>query len=239
MALALLGVCIIAIFSKFSPELVLRFLIITGFTLLIEYLAWRVRKVPNFFPSAGFVTAFIVFLLSEPSTPIYLVLLAPLFAVLQKQFIRPWGNHVFNPAAFGLFVSAFFGNIVSWWGPNLNVLAFWAIILLCGYISQIYIHHWKITVPFWLTVILISFIRSGSITLALSQLSVGAFIFFSLVMLPEPMTAPNGEANKYIYGVLIGILSFVLARVPFSQDPLIASLLLGNATFEIFENIKS
>lgn len=230
MALTLFAVCVVAIVSKFSIDLTIRFLIITGFTLLIEYLFWKVRKVPNFFPSAGFVTAFIVFLLSDPSTPIYLVLLAPTFAVIQKQFARPWGNHIFNPAAFGLFVSAYFGNIVSWWGTNINFLTFWLIILACGYVSQIFIRNWKITLPFLITTILIS--RN------LSQLSVGAFMFFSLVMLPEPMTAPSKDLNKVIYGILIGALSFGLGFVPHIADPLIAALLFGNIGFEVLENLK-
>lgn len=236
MALALLGVCIFAIIGNFSPNLAIRFLVITGFTLLVEYLFWKIRKVPNFFPSAGFVTAFIVFLLSEPTTPIYLTLLAPLLSVLQKQFIRPWQNHIFNPAAFGLFVSSFFGNIISWWGTNVSLFTFLAIILFCGYVSQIYVKHWKITVPFWATTILIVFLRSGSILPALGQFSVGAFVFFSLVMLPEPMTAPNSDRNKVIYGVLAAVLSWAVAFVPFAQDSLIASLLLVNLAFEVLEN---
>ncbi len=237
MAIALLLVCSIAIASKFSLDLLVRFMVIAGFTILIEYIFWKVRRVPNFFPSAGFVTAFIVFLLSEPTTPIYLVLLAPTFAILQKQFIRPWGNHIFNPAAFGLFASSFFGNIISWWGTNINFLAFWAIIFACGYVSQLFVRHWKITVPFWITTILIVFLRSGSFSQGFSQFTVGAFIFFSLVMLPEPMTAPGNDLNKYFYGALIGILGFVIAGIPFVQDPLIASLLLANLGFEVLENL--
>ncbi len=238
MALALLGVSLIAIISKFSPDLLFRFLIITGFTLLIEFIFWKIRKVPNFIPTASFVTAYIIFLLSGPSTPIYLVLLAPLFAVLQKQFIRPWGNHIVNPAAFGLFVSSFFGNNISWWGTNVNMFTFWAIVILCGYVSQIFISHWKITLSFWITVILISFVMTTSFITGFHQFTTGVFMFFSLVMLPEPMTAPSVNLNKYLYGIVIGILSIFVIKIPFIEDAFLASLLLGNLGFEVIENIK-
>lgn len=239
MALALLAVCILAIIGKFSFGLMFRFLEVTTFTLLIEFIFWKIRKVPNFFPSAGFVTAFIVFLISDPSAPIYLVLLAPLISVLLKQFVRPWGNHIFNPAASGLFVSSFFGNILSWWGPNVSTLTFWAVILFCGYVSQIYVRHWKITIPFWVAVFLLTYVLTRDISLGLTQFKVGSTLFFALVMLPEPMTAPNLDINKYIYGAVIGIFTFITVLTPIAQDPSIAALLLGNLGFEVWENKES
>ncbi len=236
MFLSLLAIVIVAISGKFSFDLVFRFLFIFGFTIIFEYFFWKIRKVDPFVPYSGFVTATIIFLLSEPTISIIFPILAAAFGVLQKQFLRPWGNHIFNPAAFGLFLSSYFGNVISWWGTNVNFLSFLVILLATGYVSQITIRNFKITLPFWITTILIFSVRTGFL-LSLNQFEVGAFMFFSFVMLPEPMTAPLRDLNKYLYGILIGTLSFVLAFVSGASDPLILALLIGNLAFEVIENI--
>lgn len=234
MFLSLLGIVIFAIAGNFSVTIVVRYLIIFGFTIGLEYILWKVRKIDPFLPSASFVTATIVFLLSEPSTSIALPILAVAFAVLQKQFIRPWGNHIFNPAAFGLFIGAYFGNIVSWWGPNVSLITLLVTLLACGYVSAIKVGQWKIIIPFLITTALISFIKLGNLG-GLGQLFVGAFLFFTFVMLPEPMTAPQNNWAKPIYGVLVAILPFLLLRVPYISDLQIASLLTGNLIFKFVD----
>lgn len=236
MFLSLFGVAVFAIIGNFSLFIILRYLIIFGFTIGLEYLLWKVRNIPPFVPLASFVTATIVFLLSDPTTIILLPLLAIIFAVLQKQFIRPWGNHIFNPAGFGLLISSFFGNVISWWGPNTGTITFWIIILACGYVSQIRVNHWKITIPYLLTTVVITFILTK--VLVLSQLLVGASMFFAFVMIVEPATAPDKNWNKVFYGISIGALSFVTAQFSFFQDPMISALLIGNLGFEVLENIR-
>lgn len=237
MFLSLFGVALFAVLGNFSLNLVFRYLVILGFTLGLEYLLWKLRKIHPFLPSASFVTATIVFLLSEPSTPIYLVLLAPIFAVLQKQFIRPWGSHIFNPAGFGLLASAYFGNIVSWWGPNTNLITLLIVVLAAGYVSAIKVGQWKIILPFLLTSVLVSFIRSGNLTTALGQLTVGAFLFFSFVMLPEPATAAQNNITKPLYGIMVAIIPFLILSVPNIADLQLASLMAGDAAFKIVDKL--
>lgn len=227
MFLSLLGIAVFAIFGRFSTELIIRYLIIFGFTVGVEYLLWKLRKIGPIFPSASFVTATIIFLLSEPTVPVYLPLIAVVLAVLQKQFIRPWGSHIFNPAGFGLLISAYFGNIISWWGPNTNFITLLIAVFAAGYVSGIRVGQWKIILPFLLTTILVS--RS------LSQLTVGAFLFFVFVMLPEPATAAKGNWTKPLFGILVAVLPFLMISVPNIQDLQLASLLIGNLTFRLIE----
>lgn len=237
MFLSLLGVVIFAVLGNFSIGLAIRYLIIFGFTVGIEYILWKIRGIDPFLPSASFVTATIIFLLSDPSTTFYFPLIAVALAVLQKQFIRPKGNHVFNPAAFGLFFSAYFGNTISWWGPNTNLTTLLVVVLAAGYVSALKIRQWKIILPFILVTVLASFVRSGDLVLSLGQLTVGAFLFFAFVMLPEPMTAAKGNWTKPIYGVLVAVLPFLLIRVPNISDLQIASLLIGNLIFKFVDNL--
>lgn len=234
MFISLFAIVIFAIISNFSIEIIVRYLIIFGFTVGLEYAFWKIRSVNPFLPSASFVTATIVFLLSDPSIALYFPLIAVTLAVLQKQFIRPWGNHIFNPAAFGLFVSAYFGNVISWWGTNTGLISTLVIVLACGYVSAIRMRQWKIILPFLLTVFAFVFVRLG-IDTAISQFSVGSFLFFAFVMLPEPMTAAKGNWMKPVYGFLAAILPFVFINIPYVSDLQLGSLLLGNLIFKFIE----
>lgn len=227
MFLALFGVAVFAIAGNFSFGIILRYSIIFGFTVGFEYILWKIRKIDPFLPSASFVTATIIFLLSEPTTLIYFPLIAVVFAILQKQFIRPWGNHIFNPAAFGLLASAYFGNIVSWWGPNMNLITMLLVLLASGYVSAIRVGQWKIQLPFLLTQVIIS--RS------LGQLWVGAFLFFAFVVLPEPMTAAKNNWTKPFYGILVAALPFLLLKVTMVADIELAALLIGNLIFKFID----
>lgn len=235
MFLSLFAVAVFAIASNFSFLIILRYLAIFGFTLGFEYLLWKVRGINPFLPSASFVTATIIFLLSDPTTIILFPLLAVIFAVLQKQFLRFWGSHIFNPAGFGLFISAYFGNVLSWWGPNISLLTLLITVLAAGYVSGIRVGQWKIQVPFLITTIVLGIFRLGSFSASLSQLTVGAFLFFTFVMLPEPATAAKGNWTKPIYGILVGGLPFLFLNIPFIPDLQLASLLLGNLIFKFID----
>lgn len=235
MFLSLFGVAVFAIAGNFSFLIILRYLAILAFTIGLEYLLWIVRGVKPFVPLASFVTATIVFLLSDPSTLILFPLLAIVFAVLQKQFIRFWDGHIFNPAGFGLFVSAYFGNLVSWWGPNIGILPLLATVFFAGYVSQIRVGQWKITIPFLITTVLLTFLRTGDVASSFAQLTVGAFLFFAFVMLPEPASAAKGNWTKPFYGISVAALPFILINVPLVSDLQLGALLIGNLLFKFID----
>lgn len=239
MFLSLLLIAVFAIGYNFSFLIILRYLVIFGFTVGFEFVLWKIRRVPNFLPSASFVTATIIFLLSDPTTLFVFPLIAVAFAVLQKQFIRPWGNHLFNPAGFGLFISGYLGNVISWWGPNSGTLILFLIVLASGYVSQIRVGQWKITIPFLLTSLLLVFMRTGNLPASLGQFYVGAFLFFSFVMLPEPATAAQGNWTKPIYGILVAVLPFIFAGIPFISDLQLMSLIIGNGVFKVIDRYIS
>lgn len=228
MALVLFAVSAAAIIARFSPELILRYFTILAATLLIEFVFWKIRRIDPFLPSAGVVTATIVFLLSDPKTPIYLTLLAPLFAVATKQFLRFWDNHVFNPAAAGLFLSSLLGNQITWWGPNSSLIVIGIIILGASLVSLFTVRQWSIVIAFALVLLL---------TQGYTQFIAGGTIwFFMLVMLPEPMSAAKGSITKPIYGGLVALVYFVLTRFPVI-DPLLGSLLTGNLIFKFADRL--
>lgn len=236
MVLVLAVLTVLAIFSRFSVDLIVRLILIVGAALTSEFVLWRMRGVTPFLPSAGVVTALIVFLLSDPSSSMLWSIFAVVVGVAGKQLFRSGGRHTLNPAAAGLFVSSFLGNTISWWGTNGTI----ALIIILGgasFVSLYTMRQYAIVIPFVALTIVFSLLLTGSIEAAFGQLSVGAFWFFTLVMLPEPITAAHTQPIKPLYAGLVAFLSFIVAR--FGVDPLIASLLIGNATVRLIEQRRS
>lgn len=235
MAIVLFALSLAALVRFFSFDLLFRFLAIVSITLSAEYAFWRFRKITPFVPSAGIVTALIVFLLSEPSSSSLGAVVAILFAVGVKQFFRPGNTHIFNPAALGLLSGSFFGLVTSWWGIGWGYFPLFGVLACCGYVSFVYARQYLIILPFLTVSILLTIISTGNPMLALNQLLIGPFWFFILVMLPEPMTAARFPKTKVAYGIFLAMLPFLVSKLRFSADPLLFSLLIGNYVFRIIE----
>lgn len=218
-----------------SLELILRLVLILAATLVLEYALWRIRKVAPPVPSAGIVTALIIFLLADPAWPVWLSLVAILVSVTSKQFLRPGNHHIFNPAASGLLAASVLGLPVTWWGISWGMVPLMTTIILAGFVSLYTIRQHKIIISFLAVTLIISTLFTGPQT-AINQLLVGSFWFFTLVMLPEPMTAAHFPKTKLLYGSLVALLSFVVPVLSLPLDPLLVSLLAGNVAIHLLED---
>lgn len=217
-------------------ELVFRLITLVLFTLILEYILWQVRKVSPFVPSAAVVTALIVFLLAHPLASLWQPILACTLAVISKQFIRPGNHHIFNPAALGLLVASFVGLPVTWWGAIGGNPIYMALLILgAGFVVFSSLKQAPIVISFLLTMIVLTSVMSSPTT-AISQLIIGPFLFFTLIMLPEPMTAAKFPKTKLIYGSLVGILSFLPLFTLFGIDSLIGALLVGNGAIRFVKS---
>lgn len=217
---------LLALARFFSTDLLLRLITLILAMLVFEYLLWKLRGITPFRPTAGAVSALIIFLLAS-KTSILLSLFALLVAVAQKQFLRPGGNHIFNPAASGLLLASFFGLPVTWWGVSWGTAPLLATIFGAGYVSLYAIRQHRVILPYLLTSLVVSFLLISH-SAAFNQLLGGSFWFFALVMLPEPMTAAKKPSTRPVYGSLVALLPFLLGRL-LPADPLLISLLAGNA----------
>lgn len=236
MAIVLSILAILAIFNSFSLDIALRLTLIVITTLALEFIFWKIRGVTPFLPSAGLVTALIIFLLADPEAPVHLALLAVAVSVGFKQFLRPQNNHIFNPAASGLLVAGILGLPITWWGAGQGNLPLVVTIIGAGFVSLFTIRQHRIIFSFLITSLLISTFYLGSFEQSVNQLLVGSFWFFALVMLPEPMTAAKLPLSRLAYGTLVAILPFFLANFSLAiADPLLASLLIGNGVSRLLE----
>ncbi|OGH70997.1 MAG: hypothetical protein A2396_02795, partial [Candidatus Levybacteria bacterium RIFOXYB1_FULL_40_17] len=227
---------------NFSFQTVLTGILSVTAAVFSDLLFLKIRKAKLFFPSAAIATGLIVGLLTDPSLPIYFPVLASILAMFTKNFIKI-GRHIFNPASFGLILASLvFGATVSWSGvswqildiSSLQTLLPFIILLSPGFVSLYKMRRWRIILPFLAVYFLgLSFFLKSTSLYFIDP----TVIFFSLVMLPEPMTTPNHPKRQILFGVSVAALTILLSVFIFPSlnlqafDPLIFSLLLGNLLF--------
>lgn len=210
-----------------------------AFDLLISYV--RIRKL--FIPHAAMVTGMILALIVDPNLTWYKIAAIALIAITIKNFIRINNKHIFNPAASGLFIGGLiFGSYVSWWGSsfqysntfNIQTLILYIVLLSPLYVSVYRMRRHVSIISFMITYLVLTLATVGrSPSILLVTLLNPTLIFFSIVMLPEPMTSPSERNRQITYGILTAVLNFIIASnivsgKIFIPDTLIASLLISN-----------
>lgn len=181
----------------------------------------KFKKIRLFFPWAAVVTGLILALVLLPETLVGTRLLAAALAIFSKNFLRIKRKHLFNPAAWGLWLISFFPGNVAWWIDGsplaLKLFLFAAVLSLLGPLKKI-----------GLSLLFLVLAALGRFWLGLPVWP-PVFIFFPLIMLPEPRTSPSAMAQQIPYLLIVFLSANLLARLPVnSGEPFLAALLLGN-----------
>jgi len=232
---------ITAFINNPSQKTLLVFMLSLISTASADLLFVRLRGVKPFFPSGSLVTGSIIGLLTSPDLGWYVPIVISIIAMFSKNFIRFSNRHIFNPAGFGLLVGAIiFGYNISWWGvsfqqfriQNLEFIIYFLVLLSPTLVSILHMKRYRIILSFLIAYALIN--------TTLNSFLDPTVLFFSIVMLPEPMTSPNRHNRQILFGFFVALISiFVsspilnskLSIINFAPDPLIFSLLLGNLVF--------
>lgn len=201
-----------------------------------------VRDKVWYFPLSSLISGFVLAIVSMPDLPFWLLFLLPLLAVFSKQVLH-FGKirHVFNPAGFAMGIVSFFVPIVSWWATSWDTL-FLVILLLPSAFILWRQERWHVALPFVVcySVLLSIFYLMTGISfqnlqgIFMGQLFNGTVLFFSTVMLIEPLTSTfPTRGQRVIYALLVAVfavsVSAILKFVPIQHaDPLIFGLLFGN-----------
>ena len=232
MAFVLFVIFITALIRQPSFLVLFRFLTAVGLAIGVDIMLLKVRKIEPFFPSAGIVTAFIIGLLLAPTLPLVELISAVLLAILSKHFLRIDRKHIFNPAAFGLFFAGLiFGQDVSWWAvsfqqlkpDNLFLFLSFGVLFLPAYISVLRMRRFWTVFPFLLMYSLFRYVLIRNLSFLDPTV-----LFFSLVLLPEPMTTPHKPLKQVVFGIFVAVLSIFISTPISVPDPLIGALLFSN-----------
>lgn len=222
-----------------------------GSVILFDLLFTFVRRGTLFIPFAAIATGLIIALIIDPDAKWYQIATVSGIAMGAKNFIRVSNRHIFNPAAIGLFVGGIiFSQYVAWWGvsfQSIRQVTFQNLILFLILLSPAVVSaHRMRRIYSIITFILAYTVFSHIFTFTLSIPSIvgrmfdPSVLFFSLVMLPEPMTSPINPKRQVLYGLAVASIAQLIAYPTISSnltdkgllpDLFIPALLLGNLLF--------
>lgn len=200
-------------------------------TLDVVYTRLRFKK--WYWPSASFVTGFLIGLIIDPKEPIWIFALAVIAAWFAKQFINIGiRRHIFNPAAFGIMAVALaVGTPVAWWAVAWGKLP---LLILIPAMTRVLFRMKRLWLPLgFLLVYLIYYLTLFDPKTAISAIFDGSLLLFALVILPEPMTSPAVGKYKYIFGPSVAAVSIALTKFNLAEVFLPALLFLNLITFTL------
>ena len=182
-----------------------------------------------------YITGFILALIITPVSPtnavgIGFLIFASVWAMASKYIFALGKKHVFNPAAFGVALSALvIGQSATWWVAGNYALL--PLVLLGGLLITRKIHRFDLVLSFSivsLATIILTTSGTSPLTALLQTFAHSSFFFLGLVMLTEPLTMPPTRFLRFIYGGLVGLLfapNIHLGSLYFSPE---LALLVGN-----------
>lgn len=224
------------------------FVTCVGFSALFDIASTYLRRKKFFIPYAAIVTGLILSLIIDPEASWSQILVICATAMGVKNFARFGNRHVLNPAASGLFFGwMFFGLNPSWWGATLyssgeslfsNVLIY-ALILPIAIISCYRLGRYNTVLSYILFfTLLIGFVTSSFSPSAIIRTIINpGLLFYSLLMLPEPMTSPVNKKRQIMYGSTVAVVNALLVYITFNYpvgnfpDSSLVALFIGNILF--------
>ena len=215
--------------SATATSFILPILATVIFGAVIELVLWHFEKRQFGIPLSAIITSTILSIVLTPSfATIHFSLAAVAIALLSKHFVKMGFSHVFNPANIGaLVVTAFNGMLQSWWATSNPLLS-----AVLGLVVVWRINAWFITLPFLATTLvlnLISMLFTGvfNMPLLFASVTAGTVLFFSTIMLVEPMTTPGQQKAKAAFGIIAAMLSFALSFL-LPEFSFLAALAISN-----------
>ncbi len=189
-------------------------------TVIIFAIAWITNKVFAYCfdapsnPESTYITALILALLIAPPISFgdlsYFTIAgwATVWAIASKYIFAYKQKHIFNPAAFGIAVTAIFLNASAvWWVGTLWMLPF---VVIGGLLIARKIRRLDMILAFGAalvgTIILLSLGQDGTLHVIYESLLYSPAVFLATVMLTEPYTTPPTRFTRLWYAVLVGFL---------------------------------
>ena len=162
------------------------------------------------------------------------IIFTAVLAILSKHVIRFRKRHVFNPAAFGIFISTILlGVSTQWKGTYL-----WYIMIPFGVYFAYKIR--KVEIVFGYAIISLVLFGAQAFFQKVSLLNIFGYFsyFYIFVMVIEPKTTPLNSLGKYIYGAGTAAFIFILTETGAKFDVELLSLLAMNVTIPLLNKLS-
>ena len=159
-----------------------------------------------------YITSFILALIITPavSSNEYIFLgWAAIWAMASKYIFAIKHKHIFNPVGFAVALTAItIGGTASWW---IGTIAMFPFVLLGGLLIVRKIVRADLALAFFcaglVSILGFSLMNGGDVLTTLGQALFNTpLLFFTFVMITEPLTTPPSRILRIMYGTLVGLL---------------------------------
>ena len=212
-------------------------------TVFILVVCWILNKFFAFMFEAPanvesvYITALILALIISPisslgDTAFYsLAIWASVWAIASKYIFAIKKKHIFNPAAFGVAVTALvLGLSATWWVGAALMFPF---VLVGGLLLVKKIRRFDLILSFVIAALILflghNLIQGQDLISSLQKIILNTpLLFFAFVMLTEPLTTPPTRSSRTIYGFINGALFAPFVHLGFVYSTPELVLLVGN-----------
>jgi len=145
----------------------------------------------------------------------YWIALASFIAISSKFLIRYQNRHVFNPSNIGI-VAVLLLTSSAWAAPGQWGQAMWLTLLVAGsgLIFLLGIPRMLTSISFLIVFSGLTFLRAlwlgDPLAIPVHQLQSGAVLIFSFFMLSDPITTPDSNPGRIIFGSWVAVLGWIL-----------------------------
>ncbi len=169
---------------------------------------------------SGLIIGFVLF----RSQPWWVFSFAAFLAITSKYVFRVNNKHVFNPAAFGIFMAIILLRAQTQWQGTYD----WYILAPAGLYAIIKIRKLELLLGYGLATLVL--FGAQAIGQKVPVFNVFGYLsyFYIFVMIVEPRTTPVKPRAKWIFGASLAALIFVLTGIGVKFDVELASLLIMN-----------
>lgn len=234
---ALWMIALIFSFLGFLPYTPLSMVISLAILLVISYATNYVFSYVFEVPANAesiYISVFILALIITPAlTPAEYIFIgwAGILAMASKYIFAIKHKHIFNPVGIAVAATALFlGQSATWWVGTIVMAPF---VLAGGLMIVRKIKRVDLTLSFFVvalaTILVFVFLKGGNLLYTLDKsLLYSPLLFFTFVMITEPLTTPPSRFLRIIYGALVGFLFAPQIHIgTFYLTPELA-LLIGN-----------
>lgn len=227
MAIYMICLALYGIYALGNPVATIKILAVAvPVGLVLDYALHKIGgSRPKFgaFPQSGLISALIVSVLMPAGISLLVVAVAAALAVASKHYLRFDDEHIFNPAAFGVTITALvFKHPLGWWPDSYIWLA-----IVFGLVNIWRVKKYWQVLSFAVIYLLALSVLFGSNFPALAALP----WFFMLFMLPEPVTSSPGLKQEIVFGSVVaaGAIASLYFK-PLGPVALTLGLLAANAS---------
>ncbi|MDX2098788.1 MAG: RnfABCDGE type electron transport complex subunit D [Leptolyngbyaceae cyanobacterium bins.59] len=169
---------------------------------------------PTFSPRSALITSLGLCLLLR-ADHWWTVTIAACLAILSKFVFRFKEKHCFNPANFGM-IAALLLTGDAWVSPGQWGADWWYALLFFGIGGLILqrVGRWDTTAAFFGSYALLeagrNFWLGWTWDVYLHKLMSGSLLLFALFMVTDPRSIPNARTGRFVWAVMIALLTFIL-----------------------------